>query len=368
MIKSQNFIPPCWLNLYISLQQQRRLLEISNDSLGIVRCTAVSSQILGQMLPSGNRSQRRLFNSISMFGQIQMTKHHHTRQQQRCGIRSILAHKIWSSTMDCLHESQPVCPNVSTWRQSQSTNKPRTQIRDNITVQVWHHHHVELGRARNQLHARVVHNHLLILDSWVLLRNLLATFNKKTIRLLHNICLVHSSDLLTSIGHSILECKLGHSVTRLFGNHLERLHNSRHHLMLQSRIFTLCILTNSHQIDIIIPSFIPGNGQTRPNICIQLQLLSQGQIQRSESLPDRCSHWPFQSNFISKHRIQILASNETVCARIDLLANMLLLPFDRGLRCLEDLFHRFSNLRTNTITRKQGCSDRFDSTAVPSAA
>jgi hypothetical protein len=41
--------------------------------------------------------------------------------------------------------------NVSARCQAQASNEPRTQVTDNVTIQVWHHHDVKFAGVARQL-------------------------------------------------------------------------------------------------------------------------------------------------------------------------------------------------------------------------
>ena len=55
-----------------------------------------------------------------------------------------------------------------------TSNQTGGQVVDDVSVEVGHDHDVELLRVGHQLHRRVVHNHGLEFDVWVLLGDFLA--------------------------------------------------------------------------------------------------------------------------------------------------------------------------------------------------
>mmetsp|Transcript_558 Transcript_558/g.1484 ORF Transcript_558/g.1484 Transcript_558/m.1484 type:complete len:289 (-) Transcript_558:36-902(-) len=259
--------------------------------------------------------------------------------------------------MHRLHQRQTVGSDVSTRRQTQSADQPGRQIGDDVAVQVGHHHDIKLARITHQLHARVVHNHLLVHDIRVLFRHFATAAYEQTVRQLHDVGLVHTRHLFAAMLGGILEGKLRHARRRRRRNHLERLHHARHHLVLQPAILSLRVLPHSHQIHVIVPRLVPRNTQTRPHVRIQLQLFPQRQVQRPESLPDRRRHRPLQPDPVLQHGIQVCPRDERVRLRVHLLADALLLPLDRRLGSLEDGHHRLGDLRTDPIPGKQGGRD-----------
>ena len=54
--------------------------------------------------------------------------------------------------------------NVGAGGETQTPHQASTQVTDDVTIQVGHDQHIKLGRVLHQLHACIVHNHLLVLD------------------------------------------------------------------------------------------------------------------------------------------------------------------------------------------------------------
>jgi hypothetical protein len=76
-----------------------------------------------------------------------------------------------------------------------------TDVADDVTVQVWHDHDVELLRLGNQLHRSVVDNHGIEFDTSVSVLLLCDSFTcveEETISEFHNVGLVDTSDFLSS--------------------------------------------------------------------------------------------------------------------------------------------------------------------------
>jgi len=59
--------------------------------------------------------------------------------------------------------------NVGTGCETQTPNQASAKVTDDVTIQVGHDQHIKLGRVLHQLHACIVHNHLLVLNVGVLL-------------------------------------------------------------------------------------------------------------------------------------------------------------------------------------------------------
>jgi hypothetical protein len=54
--------------------------------------------------------------------------------------------------------------NVGAWCEAQASYESCAEVADDVAIQVGHDQHVKLAGVADQLHARVVHNLLLVLD------------------------------------------------------------------------------------------------------------------------------------------------------------------------------------------------------------
>lgn len=74
---------------------------------------------------------------------------------------------------------------------------------------------------------------------------------------LHDISFMDSCNFVAAILLCVPECKLCHSSRCLFGDKLYTLHHSIHNFMFDTGVFTLSVLTDSHNVYIVIKSLIP---------------------------------------------------------------------------------------------------------------
>ena len=78
---------------------------------------------------------------------------------------------------------------------AQSSRDAGTRVVHDGSVQVRHHHHVELLRRLHKLHGAVVDDHGIKNDVWIKLSDLFASSEKKAVAEFHDVGLVHGSDL-----------------------------------------------------------------------------------------------------------------------------------------------------------------------------
>lgn len=80
--------------------------------------------------------------------------------------------------------------------EAETTDESSAEIRDDITIEIWHNHNVEDLRVLRELHAYSVNLLFSVLDVSVFQRDFLASVDEETIALLHHTGLVASYDAL----------------------------------------------------------------------------------------------------------------------------------------------------------------------------
>lgn len=55
--------------------------------------------------------------------------------------------------------------------------------------------------------------------------------------------------------------------------HLEALHHSLDHFVLQAAVLALCVLPDGDQVNVIVLGLVPGQAEARPHVGIQVELL-----------------------------------------------------------------------------------------------
>eukprot|EP00955_Chlamydomonas_euryale_P100284 365273-Chlamydomonas_euryale.AAC.6 len=81
-------------------------------------------------------------------------------------------------------------------------------------------------------------------------------------------------------------------------SHLKALNHAGHHLVLQTRVLSLGVLANGHQVDIVVSRLVARDRHARPHVGVQIQLLAQGQIERPETLSNRGRHRALQADAV----------------------------------------------------------------------
>ena len=65
---------------------------------------------------------------------------------------------------------------------------PVFTVGDDVAVEVWHDHNVELARVRHELHSAVIDDDIIIFDMRVFEGDFSADLSEKSVSLFHNVC------------------------------------------------------------------------------------------------------------------------------------------------------------------------------------
>ena len=114
-------------------------------------------------------------------------------------------------------------------------------------------------------------------------------------------------------------------------------------------LLTFRVLPDRHQVDVVVPSLVPGDGETRPHVGVQLQLLAQRQVERAVSFTDGGGHRPFKADPVLEDRVEVLARDHGVGAGVDGRADVLLVPGDGHARGVEDGTDGVGDLRADAL-------------------
>lgn len=115
-----------------------------------------------------------------------------------------------------------------------TANQTRSNVVDDVSVEIRRHHDIELMRIGHQLHGGVVDNHLLELDSWIKFSHLFAASQEQSIAQLHDVGLVNGGDLLAVVLGGVVEGELCDSQRLGLGDDFEALDDTGNCLVLES--------------------------------------------------------------------------------------------------------------------------------------
>lgn len=81
---------------------------------------------------------------------------------------------------------------------------------------------------------------------------------EETVGQLHDVRFVNASNLLPVVGKSKTESELGDALGLGASNDFERFDDTLHGLVLQARVFTLGVLTDNAEVNIVVARLVAG--------------------------------------------------------------------------------------------------------------
>jgi hypothetical protein len=163
---------------------------------------------------------------------------------------------------------------------------------------------------------------------------------------------VNTGNLLAVVGKSEAESELGDALGLGAGDDLQGLDDTLNGLVLKTGVFSLGVLTNDAEIDILVASLVTGNVLDQRDRGVDVQLLTKGDVERLVTRTlDGSVENTLQTELVALERGEGLLEEllGVLVAGVDT-ANIDLLPLDGHVVGLEDGLDRFSDLGTNSVT------------------
>lgn len=223
-----------------------------------------------------------------MLVEAHVLQHHDTAEQERSRVSKTFAGNVRSRTVHSF-EDRALVTNVSGRSKTETANETGAHVRENVTVQVGHDKDLVVvwRRVGDHLQASVVEELGIELDVGVILGNVAGGVEEKTVRHLHNGSLVHNTDLLLPRSLCMLESEAEDAFGSLAGNKLNALNDTIHNNVLDTRIFTLGVLTDQDSVDVVVWSLVSGNGAARTKVSEEVEGAAKSKVERNVSLANR---------------------------------------------------------------------------------
>lgn len=222
-----------------------------------------------------------------MVVETHVLQHHDTAQKQGSRVGKTLTGDIGGGTVNGL-EDRALVTNVTGGGQTKTTNQTGAHIGQNVTVQVRHDKDLVVvrGGVSDDLQARVVQQLSVELDLGEVLGDVTGSVQEQTVGHLHNGGLVHNADLLLVDGLGVLEGETENTLGGLLGDKLDALDNTVDNNVLDTRVFTLGVLTDQNGVNTIVGGLVAGNGAARTDVGEQVEGTTESQVKRDVTLTD----------------------------------------------------------------------------------
>jgi hypothetical protein len=293
-----------------------------------------------------------LRDAVGVVIETNVTEHHGGGQDQSSGVGLVLALDVKTDVTASRLENSDVAAHVATGDDARATDETSTNVGQDTSVQVGHDHDIELLRPGHTLHGGVVDNHVVGLESGVVLTNPLDSVAEKTISKLHDVGLVDAGNLLAVVGERKGESKLGDALRLLAGDDLERLDDAVDRLVLETRVFTLSVLTDDAEVDVLVARLVTGDVLEEDDGGVNVELLTESNVEGAVAGSlDGSVEDTLETELVALERSNGFAEEllGVDVARVDT-RHVDLLPLNGNVVRLEDLLDRLGNLSTDTVT------------------
>lgn len=245
------------------------------------------AEIRVSYLSFGKGVEGGLLDAGSVLGETHVLQHHDTAQKKSSGVGKTLASNVGGGTVDSL-EDRALVTDVTGGCQTETTDQTGAHVRQDVTVQVGHNQNLVVvgNRVGDDLQARVVQQLSVEFDIGELLGDIAGKVQEKTVGHLHDGSLVHHADLLLVDGTSVLEGEAQHALGGLLGDKLDALHNAIDDDVLDTRVFTLGVLTDQDGVDVVVRGLVASDGSAGTNVGEQVEGTAESKVQRNVSLAD----------------------------------------------------------------------------------
>jgi len=245
----------------------------------------LATEIASQGLALGEGIKDGLLNARGVLGETHVSQHHDGAEEEGSGVGKVLASNIRSGTVNSL-EDGALITNVSGGGETEATDQTGAHVGENVTVEVGHNKNLVVvgGRVSDHLEAAVVEKLGVKLNTGEVLGDLLSDLEEKTVGELHNSSLVDNADLLAANGLGVLEGESEDTLGSLASDELDALDNTVDNNVLNTRVFTLGVLSDQDSVDIVVRGLVASNGAAGSQVSEEVEGSAEGKVERDVAL------------------------------------------------------------------------------------
>ncbi len=161
-----------------------------------------------------------------------------------------------------------------------------------------------------------------------------------------------AGNLLAVVGERESESKLGDALRLLTSDDLERLNDAVDRLVLETRVFTLSVLTDDAEVDVLVARLVAGDVLEEDDGGVDVELLTESNVEGTVTGSlNRSVEDTLETELVALERGDGFAEEllGVDVARVDT-RYVNLLPLNGNVVRLEDLLDRLGDLSTDTVT------------------
>ncbi len=188
--------------------------------------------------------------------------------------------------------------DVGSGNNAEAAHQPRSQVRDDVAVEIFQQKHIELLRIHDQLHAGVVHDLLILFDVGIVAGDAAETIEEKTVGQFHDIGLVNGRDFTSAFPTGVLEGKAGDAQRGPLGDDLEGFDHAGDDDVFQSGVQVLSVFSHHDQVHLAEARGHAGKRADGTEVGEQVQFLSQPDVDALKAFGNGRRQRPLQRHAI----------------------------------------------------------------------
>jgi hypothetical protein len=283
-----------------------------------------------------------------------VSQHHDGAKKKRGGVGELLASNVGRRTVDSLEDGALVT-NVPGRSKTKTTNETSAHVGENVSVQVGHDQHlVVVGNGvGDHLQARVVQQLSVELDVGELLGDLAGGAQEEPVGHLHDGGLVHGADLLPANVAGVLEGVSQDALRGLAGDELDALHDTIDHNVLNTRVFSLSVLSDQDRVHVVVGCLIAGNRPAGTDVGEEIEGSAERQVEGNVTLADGRRERALEGDQVLCDAGDGLVGDDRLAVLVQARGDIDRLPLDGDVGGRVDVLDRLRDLGSDTVTLDQ---------------
>lgn len=208
----------------------------------------------------------------------QMSQHVHGSVQHRDGICDVLPSDAFASVPGTWLENSVMISVVLAGQETGPAQKSADDIGDDGAVEIRGVDDVELMRIRNELHATIVNDHVVVSNFRVLFCHFSGHFQEETVREFHNVGLVDRGDLLPVVTLGVLKGVTRDSLRVALRDDFHALDHAVDAFVLQHGVLAFGVLSHNGNVYVLLAGFDGTVGHAVEDVDVQIEFVPYGDI------------------------------------------------------------------------------------------
>src|ERR1044072_4740847 len=322
------------------------------DGLRELVCAGGAADIARAHLPVGVDLEHGLLYPFGGVALAEVAEHEDAGLEQRGRVGDTLTGDVWGGAVDGL-EDRAQFADVRAGDETKPTDETRTQVRNDVAVEILKQHDVELLGAHDKLHAGVVHNLVVGLNLRVVGADLAEAVEKEAVGELHDVGLVGARHPLAPLAPRVLEGGARDAGRSLLRDYLQTLDDAGDDDVLKPRVEALGVLAHDDEVEFGVARPHVRQRAHGADVGIAVERLAQSNVDRREALADRRRDGAFERDLVALDGFEQVFGQRRAELFERLRARVFRLPLDVNARRLDDAYDRRRDLRPDAVARNE---------------